>query len=108
MVFSVHTTDSPVTFFIFLMDNFNIICNLKMIAKEKNIIIIPNAMTSFSFYLQSLKSLLQTSPLWKPQANAGPIEDLPTPSVPKKSNSWKCFSRPVSIVKRRLGCQSKV
>ncbi|XP_031640366.1 sodium- and chloride-dependent GABA transporter 1-like isoform X2 [Contarinia nasturtii] len=55
---------------------------------------------------RSLSSLVQTSPLWKPQANAGPIEDPPAQTV-SKSNNWKCFS-PVAIVKRRLGCQSKV
>ncbi|XP_055315455.1 sodium- and chloride-dependent glycine transporter 1-like [Sitodiplosis mosellana] len=56
---------------------------------------------------ESLRSLFQTSPHWKPQESAGPIDDLPASPQPKKSSSWKCFATPVAIVKRRFGCQSK-
>lgn len=57
--------------------------------------------------LQSLRSLFQTSSLWKPQESAGPIDDLPPPSQQKKSPKWKCFATPIALVKRRF-CQSKV
>lgn len=90
-----HTNKNPIA----LTNSIGSYINFYLLAKF-------NSSNLFSF--QSIRSLFETSPMWRPQERSS------TPSTPtacddqKLSKSWNVISRPVSVVKRCFRCQSAV